>query len=38
MLVTGYRHFATVQDEIIFGHEYCGEVVDYGPGSRGKLA
>lgn len=36
MLKTGYRHFAKVEEEIVFGHEFCGEVVDYGPGASGK--
>lgn len=34
----GYRHFPSGQDEIVFGHEFCGEVLDYGPATTRKLA
>jgi threonine dehydrogenase-like Zn-dependent dehydrogenase len=34
----GYDRFARSQQEIVFGHEFCGEVAEYGPRSRRKLA
>jgi threonine dehydrogenase-like Zn-dependent dehydrogenase len=34
----GYaRHFPSSSDPVVFGHEFCAEVLDYGPGSRRKL-
>ena len=33
----GYEHFPAASDEIVFGHEFCGEVLDYGPKTRRKL-
>jgi threonine dehydrogenase-like Zn-dependent dehydrogenase len=30
----GYHRFARANQEIVFGHEFCGEVADYGPGCR----
>jgi len=33
----GYEHFPQASDEIVFGHEFCGEIVDYGPRTTGKL-
>ena len=33
MLVrSGYHGFMRSNQEIVFGHEFCGEVLDYGPG------
>jgi threonine dehydrogenase-like Zn-dependent dehydrogenase len=37
MVKTGYQHFAKMEDEVIFGHEFCGEIVGYGPQTKGKL-
>ena len=31
---TGYDRFARSNEEIIFGHEFCGEVVEHGPHCR----
>ncbi len=33
----GYERVARSSDPLVFGHEFCGEVVDYGPRSRRKL-
>lgn len=33
----GYEHFPSASDEIVFGHEFCGEVLDYGPKTRRRL-
>ncbi len=33
----GYARFARSEEEIVFGHEFCGEVADYGPGCRRDL-
>lgn len=33
----GYEHFPKASDEVVFGHEFCGEILDYGPRTRGKL-
>lgn len=30
---SGYRHFPTNKQELVFGHEFCGEVLDHGAGS-----
>ena len=30
----GYDRFARSDQEIVFGHEFCGEVAEYGPGCR----
>lgn len=30
---TGYPHFMRSDQEVVFGHEFCGEVIDRGPGS-----
>lgn len=32
-----YQRFANSGQELVFGHEFCGEVLDYGPGTLGKL-
>jgi threonine dehydrogenase-like Zn-dependent dehydrogenase len=31
---SGYHHFMRSQQSVIFGHEFCGEVLDHGPGTR----
>jgi threonine dehydrogenase-like Zn-dependent dehydrogenase len=31
---TGYDRFARSNEEIVFGHEFCGEVVEHGPHCR----
>jgi threonine dehydrogenase-like Zn-dependent dehydrogenase len=33
----GYGRFARSEQEIVFGHEFCGAVADYGPGCRRAL-
>lgn len=33
----GYQHFPKASDEVVFGHEFCGEVLDYGPRTSRKL-
>ena len=30
----GYDRFARSQDEVVFGHEFCGEVAEHGPQCR----
>jgi threonine dehydrogenase-like Zn-dependent dehydrogenase len=30
----GYRRFARSDQEVVFGHEFCGEVAEYGPECR----
>ncbi len=30
----GYQRFARSDEQIVFGHEFCGEVAEYGPGCR----
>ncbi|HXZ14516.1 MAG TPA: alcohol dehydrogenase catalytic domain-containing protein [Roseiarcus sp.] len=32
----GYTNFPRADEEVVFGHEFCGEVLDYGPGSKKK--
>lgn len=34
---SGYRKFAQTDEEVIFGHEFCGEIVDYGPNTKRAL-
>ncbi|MBF6175495.1 zinc-binding dehydrogenase [Nocardia blacklockiae] len=31
---TGYDHFMRSDQRVVLGHEFCGEVVEYGPGCR----
>lgn len=31
---SGYHAFMRSNEHVVFGHEFCGEVVDYGPGTR----
>lgn len=33
----GYDHFPSSKDEVVFGHEFCGEVLEYGKGTSKKL-
>lgn len=33
----GYDRVATSKDELVFGHEFCGEILDYGANTRRKL-
>jgi threonine dehydrogenase-like Zn-dependent dehydrogenase len=32
MVRTGYRGFMRSNQEVVFGHEFCGEVLEHGPG------
>ena len=34
MAESGYDAFMRSNQHVVFGHEFCGEVVDYGPGTR----
>jgi threonine dehydrogenase-like Zn-dependent dehydrogenase len=34
----GYEGFMRSDQQVVLGHEFCGEVVDYGPKSRKKVA
>jgi threonine dehydrogenase-like Zn-dependent dehydrogenase len=34
MSETGYDAFMRSHQEVVFGHEFCGEVVEHGPGCR----
>lgn len=34
----GYDRFARSDQEVVYGHEFCGEVAEYGPGARGSVA
>src|SRR3954463_11633090 len=34
----GYDGFMRSDQQVVFGHEFCGEVADYGPGCRAKIA
>ena len=37
MLKTGYEGFMRSEEKVVFGHEFCGEVLDHGPDSDRKL-
>jgi threonine dehydrogenase-like Zn-dependent dehydrogenase len=37
MARTGYHGVMRSTEEVVFGHEFCGEVIDHGPGSEKKL-
>jgi threonine dehydrogenase-like Zn-dependent dehydrogenase len=37
MAESGYDAFMRSNQQVVFGHEFCGEVVDYGPGTRKNL-
>ena len=30
----GYDRFARSEQQVVFGHEFCGEIAEYGPGCR----
>src|SRR5438105_14450573 len=34
----GYDRFARAHEPVVFGHEFCGQVAEYGPRCRRKLA
>jgi len=34
MAETGYDDFMRSNQPVVFGHEFCGEVIDHGPGTR----
>ncbi|MFO1408730.1 MAG: zinc-binding dehydrogenase [Steroidobacteraceae bacterium] len=38
MLRDGLRAFARSDEDVVFGHEFCGEVLDYGPGTKRAVA
>ncbi len=33
----GYHRFGRSHERVVFGHEFCGEVAEYGPKSRAKV-
>ncbi|HEY1057243.1 MAG TPA: zinc-binding dehydrogenase [Limnobacter sp.] len=33
----GYPHIPASKDAVVFGHEFCGEVVEHGPGTSKKI-
>ncbi len=35
MSESGYDAFMRSNQEVVFGHEFCGEIAEYGPGCRG---
>jgi hypothetical protein len=37
MAETGYPDFMRSNQSVVFGHEFCGEVLDHGPGTRKAL-
>lgn len=37
MAGNGYRGFMRSQQKVVFGHEFCGEVLEYGPGCKKTL-
>ncbi len=37
MAESGYDAFMRSDQRVVFGHEFCGEVLDYGPGTRKAL-
>jgi threonine dehydrogenase-like Zn-dependent dehydrogenase len=37
MAETGYPDFMRSTQSVVFGHEFCGEVLDHGPGTRKAL-
>src|SRR5688500_493609 len=38
MKKTVYPGFMTSKDEVVLGHEFCGEVLEYGPGCAKRVA
>ena len=37
MAETGYPDFMRSNQSVVFGHEFCGEILDHGPGTRKSL-
>ena len=37
MTEVGYEDFMRSRQRVVFGHEFCGEVAEYGPGCREKI-
>ena len=37
MAETGYHAFMRSDQQVVFGHEFCGTVREYGPGCRGRV-
>src|SRR3954447_1404660 len=33
----GYSRFGRSSEQIVFGHEFCGELAEYGPGCKGDV-
>lgn len=33
----GYPYFPVAADAVVYGHEFCGEILDHGPRTQGKL-
>ncbi len=33
----GFTRFPSASDKVVFGHEFCGAVLDYGPGTKRKV-
>ncbi len=38
MVETGYEDFMRSDQEVVFGHEFCGQIADHGPGCRKRNA
>ena len=38
LVEAGYDGFMRAEQQVVFGHEFVGQVADYGPGSRRKLS
>ena len=34
MAQSGYQRFARSHEQVIYGHEFCGEVLEHGPGCK----
>lgn len=34
----GYRRFGRSDQPVVMGHEFCGSVAEFGPGTRGRIA
>ena len=34
----GYKGVGRSTEQVVFGHEFCGEIIDYGPGTRRHLS
>ncbi len=37
MTRSGYPSFPKADQPLVFGHEFCGEIIDYGPGTAGPI-